>query len=65
MEDADRISEVLKQLQSWNLAYFLMNDYLYAKLLAIEQRFSGIEVYFCDSHCEQLCEPLTNKHSTK
>ena len=42
-EDADHISEALKQLQSWNPTWkpkFFMTDYSDAELLAIEQCFT-------------------------
>ena len=33
-----------------------MTDYSKAELLAIEQCFSGVQVYLCDFHCEQARE---------
>jgi len=54
-EDADHISEVLKQLQSWNPTWkpkFFMTDYSETELLAIEQCFPGIQAYLCDFHRE-------------
>ena len=67
-EDADHISEALKQLQSWNPTWkpkFFMTDYSDAELLAIEQCFPGIMVYLCDFHREQCWERWTNKHKIK
>ena len=61
-------SEALQQLQSWNPTWkpdFFMTDYSEAELLAIEQCFSGVQVYLCDFHREQAWERWTNKHKIK
>ena len=58
-EDAEHISETLRQLQSWNSTWkpeFFMTDYSEAESLAIEQCFSGVQVYLCDFHRKQASE---------
>ena len=55
-------------MQCWNPSWkpeFFMTDYLEAELLAIEQCFSGVQVYLGDFHREQAWERWTNKHNIK
>ena len=42
-----------------------MTDHSEAELLAIEQCFSGVQVYLCNFHREQSWERWTNKHKVK
>lgn len=64
-ETAEHISEALQKLRNWNPKWnprFFMTDYSEAELLALEQSFTGVQIYLCDFHHEQAWERWTNNH---
>lgn len=58
-EDQTAISEALSVLKEWNPEWSLkygMVDYSTAEIGALEEQFSGIQVYICDFHRVQAMQ---------